>query len=618
MRVSFPLRARCVLMPDQSLTSDPAAGSLQRRADPRPSPAPALTRGQVLARAALVEAVLVRRPLILLEGAPGIGKTLVLDQACAELARCDIAVARVSGRALRPAAVLQQLGASQPAPGAAEPGDWLLDVSEQVLAIDDAQALATETLALLAALLRLRPDGGRVLQVLLVGGTGLLRHVAEAAPELRERAAIPLAIAPMTPEESASFLAGRLQARQGGAAGVAPLPARAARALLLRAEGIPARIDAELAGLPGTGVPRPAMVPAPARPLPASLRPPVARSGTASWRQRSGAVGGAAALGFGIGVLVMGGIVWVAWPARQATPVSAALTPWAAPLPERPHPTPSAARPGSARPATPQPVPPATILAAPSSVTPPDPGDARSLAGNAPPVAPWWTALPPPAAQPDTALEDELARVAMATSMDRQHDAAAPGLLPPPAATPPAMGRPAATPPDIQTPSPQVQPQPLVAATPGPALPSPVPMPPRTIPRYAREAPQETRAALPPPPLRVQPRTAVTAHQVLPGGEMVGDLLRRFLGGAGPVSRAAFAALNPGVPVEGRLAPGTVVMLPVRPQAPAWPRRYEEAGLPRRFEEPAPRATSSRPYFCNQIRPLNAAEFAYAREVCGR
>lgn len=689
--------------------------------------APAPTRGQRAAQAELVEAMLARRPLVLLEGEAGIGKTLVLDATCAELRRNGLPVTRLAGAGLRPAALLERLGVGQAAlaavgrDGSGTPAERLPElVGEQVLVVDDARLLPAETLALLAALLRLRADGGRVLQVVLSGATGLLRRLGMEVPELRERAGTAIGIAPMPSDEAAAFLAGRLQALRPG--GVAALPVRTARALLLHAAGVPARLDAELARIlapapsladsppvfsspvfssPVFSPAQPAPPAAPRR-LPDSLRPvPHAPKGGMARRRWPGGVAGVAALGFAAGMVVMGGAVWLAWPASDAVSPGLTLSPWAAALPSpgtaslpgtgapplaagaeagdpATHPAPAMApppgpsvTPGGHDVAGRQAQSPASpALASPFSARP-----AQASASLQPHTAPdvWWAALPPPATPHDEDLEQDLARAALATSMERgtapspapevpqapmtvqapeaplasevlqtplapmvpqaplapEAPAATAMLLPPVAPSPsvPAVAALPVAPPAVRE---AARPHAAIerfgsVERPG-AVPSPQDLTQRPLPDgdRGRSLPDEGRGVPSEPPrssyaaLRPWPRVAMVPHQVLPGGEAVGALLLHSVGRDDERARALFAALNPGRDATGNLPGGIVVLLPVRGRGTREPREAREIRVPRAEVPSAPSEPSARPYFCDHIRPVNAAELAYATQVCSR
>jgi type II secretory pathway predicted ATPase ExeA len=175
-----------------------------------------------------------RDPVVLLDGPPGTGKSLVarkwLEQLLPEVPR--VVVPNV--HAARPADLLQAMlfDLSQPYQGLAEQElrlavtGQLLQASDSsgyptVLLIDDAQQLTDSALEELRLLGNVETRHGAALFVLLVAQPTLRAALGRPACEpFAQRVAVRAAVEPLTPEESAAYLRHQMAAAGGDPAAV--------------------------------------------------------------------------------------------------------------------------------------------------------------------------------------------------------------------------------------------------------------------------------------------------------------------------------------------------------------------------------------------------------------
>jgi type II secretory pathway predicted ATPase ExeA len=213
-----------------------------------------------------------RDPVVLLDGTPGVGKSLVARKWLEHLLPDVPRVVVPSARAERPAELLQAIlfDLGKPYQGLTEQElrlaatGHLLDLAAEtgyptVLVLDEAQHLATAVLEELRLLGNLETRGGIAVVALLVAQPALREALGGPGCELfAQRIAARAAIEALTAEESAEYLRHQLRAAGGEPASI--LDAEAAALLAGACGGVPrvlnraATLSLELAATAGAKV----------------------------------------------------------------------------------------------------------------------------------------------------------------------------------------------------------------------------------------------------------------------------------------------------------------------------------------------------------------------------
>ncbi len=209
-------------------------------------------RREALAR--LVDGLGAREPFLLVTGAPGTGKTVLLAAAVAGWGeRAVVAFPSLAALAAGELVedVVRRLG-GDPAPGTgraamvAELERRLAEAAAQdrvtVLAIDDAQELAPERLEELRSLADAAARVRAPFEVVLAGTDALAATLA--APEraaLRQRVSVRVTLGPLSAAETKHYLHHRVSANGGDGPGT--FGRRACRAIAAASEGVPRQVD---------------------------------------------------------------------------------------------------------------------------------------------------------------------------------------------------------------------------------------------------------------------------------------------------------------------------------------------------------------------------------------
>jgi general secretion pathway protein A len=204
--------------------------------------------------AQLTQAIEGRNGLLVLTGDVGTGKTTVLNQLRAWLAKRAMPTAYLFNPLMDARNfidfVLAEFGiqAERGSAGSAftQLSNWLFagyrDGATPVLIIDEAQTLAPSVLQALGPLLNLESSSEKLLQVVLAGQPGLNDVLRE--PEfrpLRQRIALRCRTAPLSFDETQAYVEARLRA--AGSGGNAIFSADALHAVYLYSRGIPRLIN---------------------------------------------------------------------------------------------------------------------------------------------------------------------------------------------------------------------------------------------------------------------------------------------------------------------------------------------------------------------------------------
>ena len=193
------------------------------------------------------------KEFVLLTGATGVGKTLLLRSVYEELEPDQFEVALlVVSRGVEPEwlrmGIAAQLGVDGPAEeraaGMRELYERLTELGEAgtraVVLIDEAQALTEASLAELRSLMNLEFEERKLLSFVLVGPENL-HAVLSREPGLLDRVEVQIALDPLSEADAVEYLQHRLQA--AGAPGRVFAP-EALAAIAERASGIPRRLNA--------------------------------------------------------------------------------------------------------------------------------------------------------------------------------------------------------------------------------------------------------------------------------------------------------------------------------------------------------------------------------------
>src|SRR5438132_5610753 len=209
---------------------------------------PATTHEQVLAR--LVQGVADDEGLLLLTGAPGLGKTLVchrlLERLGAETSSAFLTNSHVTGPAALLQAVLYDLGLAYEGRGDQELRlaltDFLLknfgEGRRTVLVVDEAQHLSADLLEELRMLGNLEARHGKALHIVLVSQPSFLEKLRYAPLSiLNQRLAVRVNLEPFTAEEASDCLFHQL--RSVGARPEEIVSEEAAELLARGSRGVP-------------------------------------------------------------------------------------------------------------------------------------------------------------------------------------------------------------------------------------------------------------------------------------------------------------------------------------------------------------------------------------------
>jgi len=207
------------------------------------------------ALATVIYGILARKPIFLLTGDVGLGKSTILRAALERVAQEALRVVEIPHPVLTPVDVLRLLGAALGIAGATrlELADIetvhraMRDIADAggrvLLVIDEAQALPPETLEFIRLMSNLEAGARGHFQILLVGQPELLRTLnRHRFRALRQRIAIRSELKSLSSAEAEDYIRFRVELAGGT---VEPLfTAGALRNLARRGRGIPRRINA--------------------------------------------------------------------------------------------------------------------------------------------------------------------------------------------------------------------------------------------------------------------------------------------------------------------------------------------------------------------------------------
>ena len=174
-----------------------------------------------------------RKGLTLLLGEPGVGKTTLVHTVLAQWRQAGHLVAYVNNPTLTRQEFVQLLarafGGLSPE-AATSKATFLAELTELVtrrhqqgqitaLLVDEAQGLSSELLEEIRLLVNIETASEKILQVVLAGQPGLAAHLNGLhLKQLKQRIALRCTLAPLRVDETAAYIAGRIQIA-GGLAG---------------------------------------------------------------------------------------------------------------------------------------------------------------------------------------------------------------------------------------------------------------------------------------------------------------------------------------------------------------------------------------------------------------